>query len=163
MYDEGAIYEDGYTYEDQGYEQGYDEASAYEDALGYEYAFEANSSHLALVEAKPNPAAQHPHTLTRGFEKFAFPKLVRFLRSQELTHKQKALLGAAELLATGESAVQCLAAGVCAAVTTLLHDPVRPLGPSRLSRAQESLALMFPPKLAHRTRWCGSVRRRRWR
>jgi hypothetical protein len=120
--DEGAMYDDAYPYEDQQtYDDGYD---AQEDALGYEYAFEANSAHLALVEAKPNPKAQHPHTLTRGFEKFAFPKLVRYLRSADLTHKQKALLGAAELLATGESAVQCLSAGVCAAVTTLLDDPV---------------------------------------
>jgi len=121
--DEGAMYDDGYTYDDQQTydDDGYD---AYEDALGYEYAFEANSSHLALVEAKPNPTAQHPHTITRGFEKFAFPKLVRYLRSAQLTHKQKALLGAAELLATGESAVQCLSAGVCAAVTTLLEDEV---------------------------------------
>ena len=44
---------------------------------------------------------QHVHTITRGFEKFAFPKLVRVLGSGDLVLKQKGLLGAAELLATG--------------------------------------------------------------
>jgi len=91
--------------------------------MDFEFAFDANGRHINAFESKPNPKEQDKHTITRGFDKFAFPKIVRILKSDDLVLKQKGLLGAAELLATGESGAQCLEAGICGAITALLQDP----------------------------------------
>mmetsp|Transcript_18231 Transcript_18231/g.25259 ORF Transcript_18231/g.25259 Transcript_18231/m.25259 type:complete len:427 (+) Transcript_18231:159-1439(+) len=120
----------------------YDEYMDY-GMMGFEFAFDANGRHITAFENMPNPKAQHIHTITRGFEKFAFPKIVRILGSDDLVHKQKGLLGAAELLATGESAVQCLDSGICAAITNLLEDEdkiVRERGAAALEVAAHSIA-----------------------
>jgi len=90
--------------------------------LGYEFAFDANGRHITAFQNNQNPKPQHIHTITRGFEKFAFPKIVRILSSDDLILKQKGLLGAAELLATGENGVQCLSNGICLAIAKLLGD-----------------------------------------
>ncbi|KAK3287628.1 hypothetical protein CYMTET_4872 [Cymbomonas tetramitiformis] len=99
-----------------------DYGSAMDMGMEFEFAFDANGRHINTFENKPNPKPQDKHTITRGFEKFAFPKIVRVLGSDDLILKQKGLLGAAELLATGESGAQCLEAGICKAITTLLED-----------------------------------------
>ena len=89
-------------------------------------AVEANMRHIARHEAKPNPKPISAHTLTRGFEACAFPKIVRELKDSDLVIKQKALLAARELLGSPTSYVQCIAHGITAAVVALLkvsEDP----------------------------------------
>jgi len=49
----------------------------YQDA---EYALEDNGLHMTAFGAQGNPKAQDKHTISRGWEKFAFPKAVRLLR-----------------------------------------------------------------------------------
>ena len=89
-------------------------------------AVEANMRHIARHEAKPNPKPISAHTLTRGFEAFAFPKIVRELKDSDLVIKQKALLAARELLGSPTSYVQCIAHGITAAVVALLKVSADP-------------------------------------
>lgn len=55
--------------------------------------------------------AQHRLTITKGFEKFGYPKHVDNLRAQDLDFRQKALLCATELLSTTDSAYECIRNG----------------------------------------------------
>lgn len=57
-----------------------------------EYAMEDNGLHMTAFGAQDNPKAQGKYTITRGWEKFAFPKAVRQLRDTDLKLQQKALL-----------------------------------------------------------------------
>ena len=94
-----------------------DMRDSYQDA---EYALEDNGLHMTAFGAQGNPRAQDKHTITRGWEKFAFPKAVRLLRETDLKLQQKALLTISELLSTGEACVQLINAGVVVALTECL-------------------------------------------
>eukprot|EP00873_Tetraselmis_striata_P038816 jgi/Tetstr1/459080/TSEL_004530.t1 len=83
---------------------------------------DANLRHMVLFEAKDNVVPAPKTTITRGFEKVAFPKMERELRDEDLTVRQKSLLACCELLAVSECYVQCLEAGVDAALVALLSD-----------------------------------------
>lgn len=83
---------------------------------------EANLRHMVLFEAKDNVVPAPKTTITRGFEKVAFPKMERELRDEDLVVRQKSLLACCELLAVSECYVQCLNAGVVAALVALLDD-----------------------------------------
>lgn len=83
---------------------------------------QANLRHMAAFESKPNPRPLPDTAVTRGFEKVAFPKLVRELQDPNLIVRQKALLAARELLAVPINHVQCIAAGITPAIVALLAD-----------------------------------------
>mmetsp|Transcript_39666 Transcript_39666/g.112501 ORF Transcript_39666/g.112501 Transcript_39666/m.112501 type:complete len:379 (+) Transcript_39666:154-1290(+) len=85
-------------------------------------AFRANQHHLVKFETKDNVVPAPKTTITRGFEKVAFPKMERELRDEDLVVRQKSLLAARELLGVAECYVQCLEAGVVAALVDLLVD-----------------------------------------
>ena len=89
----------------------------YQDA---DYALEDNGLHMTAFGAQDNPNAQGKYTITRGWEKFAFPKAVRLLSDDDLAIRQKALLTVSELLSTGEACVQLINAGVVAALNVCL-------------------------------------------
>ena len=86
--------------------ESYDQGGMMYDGGDYpmdaEYALEDNGLHMTAFGAQDNPKAQDKYTLTRGWEKFAFPKAVRLLRDADLAIQQKALLTVSELLSTGE-------------------------------------------------------------
>jgi hypothetical protein len=85
--DAGFYQYDEQTYGGHGGDEGmYD---AYQDAA---YAMEDNGLHMTAFGAQTNPKAQDKYTITRGWEKFAFPKAVRLLRDANLEIQQKALL-----------------------------------------------------------------------
>lgn len=92
--------------------------------VGYdiEYALEDNGLHITAFGTQANPKAQDKYTVTRGFEKMAFPKAVRLVQSGDLKLRQKALLTVSELLSTGEACIQLLSAGIVAALTACLTD-----------------------------------------
>lgn len=81
-----------------------------------------NMRQICLHEAKPNIKPMSSTTVTRGFEKVAFPKIVRELQDADLVVRQKALLAARELLGSPINYVQCIAAGITPAVIALLKD-----------------------------------------
>lgn len=83
---------------------------------------QANLRHIQAFEAKPNPRPLPDTAVTRGFEKVAFPKLVRELRDPSPVVRQKSLLAARELLAAPVNHVQCVAAGATPAIVDLLQD-----------------------------------------
>jgi len=109
-----------YSYEQSAQMYGGAEEIAYQDA---EYAMEDNGLHMTAFGAQANPKPQGKYTITRGWEKFAFPKAVRLLRDGDLEIQQKALLTVSELLRTGEACVQLVHAGVVAALTECLGAP----------------------------------------
>ena len=80
----------------------------------------ANAEHIALFQTQDNPKPQGKYVITRGFEKFAFPKIVDKISDEDLIIKRKALLAACELLNTGEARVQCVGAGIVPALTKCL-------------------------------------------
>ncbi|KXZ51682.1 hypothetical protein GPECTOR_11g133 [Gonium pectorale] len=88
-----------------------------------EERIQANLRHIQAFEAKPNPRPLPETAVTRGFEKVAFPKLVRELQGDNAVVRQKALLAARELLASPVNVVQCVAAGATPAMVALLQDP----------------------------------------
>ena len=96
------------------------------DAYGeFDVAFDpvlANAEHIALFGAQDNPKPQGQFVITRGFEKFAFPKIVSKIRDPHIVIRRKALLAACELLNTGEARVQCVGAGIVPALTDRLAD-----------------------------------------
>mmetsp|Transcript_15814 Transcript_15814/g.49710 ORF Transcript_15814/g.49710 Transcript_15814/m.49710 type:complete len:379 (-) Transcript_15814:92-1228(-) len=79
-------------------------------------------NHINKFEAKDNVKPKHPHDVSRGFEKFAYPKIVRQIRDPELIIRQKALKAMLELLAVGECKVQCIMSGGTEALTECLRD-----------------------------------------
>lgn len=89
----------------------------YQDA---DYMLEDNGLHMTAFGAQANPKAQDKYTITRGWEKFAFPKAVRLLRDPDLAIQRKALLTVSELLGTGEACAQLVNAGVVAALNACL-------------------------------------------
>ncbi|KAG2490634.1 hypothetical protein HYH03_011025 [Edaphochlamys debaryana] len=91
--------------------------------MANEAAIRANLRHIVQFEAKPNPRALPETAVTRGFEKVAFPKLVRELQCDNPIVRQKSLLAARELLSSPVNHVQCVAAGATPAIVALLQDP----------------------------------------
>ncbi|PNW73066.1 hypothetical protein CHLRE_14g617500v5 [Chlamydomonas reinhardtii] len=83
---------------------------------------QANLRHIQAFEAKPNPKALPETAVTRGFEKVAFPKLVRELTCDNAVVRKKSLLAARELLSSPVNHVQCVAAGATPAIVALLQD-----------------------------------------
>ncbi|EFJ53058.1 hypothetical protein VOLCADRAFT_102680 [Volvox carteri f. nagariensis] len=84
-----------------------------------------NMRHIQAFEAKPNPKPLSETAVTRGFEKVAFPKLVRELSGDNPIVRQKALLAARDLLTSPVNLVQCVAAGATPAIVALLGESVR--------------------------------------
>ena len=81
---------------------------------------------INLHEAKGNPLALADTSITRGFENFAHPKLVRQLGSSNLVVRQKALVAARELISIPEHRVRCFSAGIIAAlVDCLVHEDLK--------------------------------------
>lgn len=85
-------------------------------------AVRANLKHITKFEVKPNVKPLPETAVTRGFEKVAYPKIVRELQDPNLIIRQKSLLAARELLAVSEGYVQCIAAGITPALVALLED-----------------------------------------
>ena len=112
---------------------------------------EANMRHIMRHECRDNPKPLPYTTITRGFESFAFPKIVssqprllqapsrsyllqlcqfnnlvidvqvKELKDSHLVVKQKSLLAARELLATPVSYMGYISAGITPAVVALLE------------------------------------------
>mmetsp|Transcript_1597 Transcript_1597/g.5840 ORF Transcript_1597/g.5840 Transcript_1597/m.5840 type:complete len:392 (-) Transcript_1597:2-1177(-) len=114
--------ESGLMMYDNGVERFLTSAGDYDMAA---YSSEANLYHITSFGTQDNPKVMGKMTLTRGFDKMAFPKIVRVLRDEHLPLRQKALLMCTELVSTGESAVQCLDAGLVEALAENLgHEDV---------------------------------------
>jgi hypothetical protein len=82
-----------------------------------------NAHHIAAHEAKPFPQPLLACAVKRGFEAFAYPKLVRELRDPDPAARARALAAAPELLRAPAQLVQCIAAGVTPALVALLLAP----------------------------------------
>ncbi|QDZ19740.1 hypothetical protein HOP50_03g22570 [Chloropicon primus] len=78
---------------------------------------------INLHETKGNPLDLDETSITRGFENFAHPKLVKQLTSSNLVVRQKSLLAARELISIPEHRVRCFGAGIIGAlVDCLAHE-----------------------------------------
>eukprot|EP00793_Prasinoderma_coloniale_P000197 PRCOL_00005707-RA len=108
-------------------------------------AAENNGNHIASFSSRANPAPLKASAVTRGFGKFAYPKLARELSEvcdgdeDRLAKRNKALCAALDLLAVPEARVQCIGAGVAEAVAARLSDD-EAIGRQRAARCCVYLA-----------------------
>jgi len=85
-------------------------------------ALRRNMRHICMFEAKGYPSPLPETAVTRGFEKFAYPKLVGQLRHADTIIRHKAVLAIRELMVDPLKLVQCIAAGATPALVALLAE-----------------------------------------
>ena len=87
--------------------------------------FQETVQRVILHETKPQPKPLSPTSITRGYEKFAFPKVVRQLTDENVVVRKRCLVASRELLAAPECRVQCFECGLVGALLDCLaHEDV---------------------------------------
>ena len=86
-------------------------------------------SHLHVItlhETKGDPLKLPETSITKGFENFAYPKLVRELTSSNLIVRQRCLIACRQLISIPEERVKCFKAGIIGAlVDCLTHEDLQ--------------------------------------